>query len=452
MEPSSERQEFEMKKVGRGSANHKSNLRLFDAPDGFTPAVTLYRDSAGWCPYCEKVWLQLEEKRIPYAVVKNPLSCYGDKSSEFFRVSPSGQMPVAKINGRVVSESNAIMRILEEEFPEHKPLLPPSDSPEAARVGPLLRLERKVFSSWFSWLTSRAGSSSGAADEMHALLLQVDAALAEVKGQGPYFLGAEISMVDVMFAPFLERMAASLPYYKGFETRSSAYPHLLGWYRAMDARPAYAGIKSDYYTHVHDLPPQLGGCPPDPSSAAAAAFRAEIDGGAWDVSVGAESCLEPMLPASAAEARRDCARQVLDNYENIVKFACRGAGTAGAPRVRAELADPRAQPKLAVVPAVDFALRLTLHQLLLGAGAEAGAGAGAASDDGAAAAASTSTSGASAELWAQVRAQAGPGLAQDVANSLAYLRDRVGVPRDMTVHGARQLRAHLNQAIAAVSG
>jgi glutathione S-transferase len=31
---------------------------------------------------------------------------------------------------------------------------------------------------------------------------------------GPYFLGEQFSMVDIMFTPFLERMAASLPYYK----------------------------------------------------------------------------------------------------------------------------------------------------------------------------------------------------------------------------------------------
>jgi glutathione S-transferase len=33
---------------------------------------------------------------------------------------------------------------------------------------------------------------------------------------------------------------------------------------------------------------------------------------------------------------------------------------------------------------------------------------------------------------------------QAIAESLAYVRDRVGVPRDMTVHGARQFRAHIN--------
>ena len=63
---------------------------------------------------------------------------------------------------------------------------------------------------------------------------------------GPYILGASLSFVDLLFVPFLERMAASLPYFKGFESRSPRFPALLKWYEAMDGRPAYQGIKSDY--------------------------------------------------------------------------------------------------------------------------------------------------------------------------------------------------------------
>ena len=63
---------------------------------------------------------------------------------------------------------------------------------------------------------------------------------------GPYILGASLSFVDLLFVPFLERMAASLPYFKGFESRSPHFPALLKWYEAMDGRPAYQGIKSDY--------------------------------------------------------------------------------------------------------------------------------------------------------------------------------------------------------------
>lgn len=39
--------------------------------------MKLYRDHAAWCPYCQKVWLQLEEKRIPYVIEKINMRCYG---------------------------------------------------------------------------------------------------------------------------------------------------------------------------------------------------------------------------------------------------------------------------------------------------------------------------------------------------------------------------------------
>jgi glutathione S-transferase len=56
------------------------------------------------------------------------------------------------------------------------------------------------------------------------------------------YLGTEMSLVDVMFTPFLERMAASLPYYKGFIVRDKKYPNLLRWFEAMDERPSYQGV------------------------------------------------------------------------------------------------------------------------------------------------------------------------------------------------------------------
>ena len=68
-----------------------------------------------------------------------------------------------------------------------------------------------MFGSWFNWLISNG--EQGAADEMNRLLKQVDTELA--LSSGAYFLGDDISIVDIMFVPFLERMAASLPYYKG---------------------------------------------------------------------------------------------------------------------------------------------------------------------------------------------------------------------------------------------
>ena len=250
--------------LASGRLPHASALasqRLFDLPEGEAPRVTLYRDTAAWCPYCEKVWLTLEEKRVPYTVEKVNMNCYGDKPAWFWAMQPSGGIPVAKIDGRVIRESNDIIQVIEDTFPDHKPMLPTEASdPEAfRRARPLLGLERELFSAWFRWLTS---NMSDGAQRMNliSILERVDAELAVA--DGPYFLGADVTLVDCFFAPFLERMAASLPYYKGLRLRGadSQFPNIERWFQAMEGRPSYRHIQSDFYTHVHDLPPQIGGC------------------------------------------------------------------------------------------------------------------------------------------------------------------------------------------------
>lgn len=54
-------------------------------------------------------------------------------------------------------------------------------------------------------------------------------------------------------------------------------------------------------------------------------------------------------------------------------------------------------------------------------------------------------------LPAQVQASGGLDGAPVIA-SAEYLRDRVGVPRDLKLPAARQLRAHLNWLIDSLSG
>jgi len=69
----------------------------------------------------------------------------------------------------------------------------------------------------------------------------------------------EFGIVDVIFTPYIERMAASLYYYKGYDIKDK-FPAIKNWFRAMESRETYRGTQSDYHTHVNDLPPQMGGC------------------------------------------------------------------------------------------------------------------------------------------------------------------------------------------------
>jgi len=55
-----------------------AKVRYF-GKDRSKPRVKIYRDQAAWCPYCQKVWLLLEEKQVDYEVEKVPMRSYGDK-------------------------------------------------------------------------------------------------------------------------------------------------------------------------------------------------------------------------------------------------------------------------------------------------------------------------------------------------------------------------------------
>jgi Glutathione S-transferase len=112
-----------------GPTNAQSRLRLFDKTESDV-RVTLYRDNHAWCPYCQKIWLWLEEKQIPYRIDKVTMFCYGEKESWYKRKVPSGMLPAIELDGRIITESDDILIALERVFGplglgmEHPAVLP----------------------------------------------------------------------------------------------------------------------------------------------------------------------------------------------------------------------------------------------------------------------------------------------------------------------------------------
>ena len=136
-----------------------------------------------------------------------------DLAAAFLRLQPGGSIPVAIIDGVAYGQSNDIMYALEERFPDHGPLLP-RDAARAAQAQDLLRLERRIFSAWMSWLTS---GGERLRKKFISALNEVETELSAT--EGGFFLGETVSLVDMMFAPFLERICASLLYFKGYQIR-----------------------------------------------------------------------------------------------------------------------------------------------------------------------------------------------------------------------------------------
>jgi glutathione S-transferase len=379
------------------------------------------------------VWIALEEKRIPYRIEKVNMRCYGDKPASFSRLQPSGQIPVAVIDGIVYGQSNDILARLEsDDFRAYKSLN--AYSGQEARARELLRLERSVFSAWMSWLTSSPSNKNMFIQAIN----QVEDALRA--SSGPFFLGDAISMVDIQFAPFLERMAASMLYFKGFVIRvapgeATDFPNINKWFDAMERLDSYRLTKSDYYAHCWDLPPQLGGCVAEP---AGEKFRKTINGertldgtqGGWELPLPPNNGgAEPDWSwVGEGEAEREAVERVTSNFEATVRFAARGAGRRGMPSVSAPLADPNAIPNEAVQGPVGVILRLVCAAILEGI-------------------TSNDHETTMKNIASSIREEGGPETVKAVADSLSYMRDRVGVPRDMRLPAARQLRAHLNWAI-----
>jgi glutathione S-transferase len=127
-----------------GPTSAQATLRF--ATDEKKVRVVLYRDHHAWCPYCQKIWLWLEEKKVPYQIEKVTMFCYGEKEAWYKRVCPRGMLPAIKLDGKMITESDDILVALEGAFgPLHA-------SMTDRQVVPLRQLERDLFRAWCHWL------------------------------------------------------------------------------------------------------------------------------------------------------------------------------------------------------------------------------------------------------------------------------------------------------------
>jgi len=129
-----------------------------------------------------------------------------DKPDWFLEISPHGKVPVLKVDDEILFESNAIAEYLDETV---EPRLHPAD--------PIKRARNRAWTDFvpdFSAALNKIGYAKtkeamdeGLADAPKALS-RLERALAEERGNdGPYFNGAELSLVDAAYAPFLQRFA-----------------------------------------------------------------------------------------------------------------------------------------------------------------------------------------------------------------------------------------------------
>lgn len=186
---------------------------------------------SGWfCPFVQRAWMVLEEKRIPYQYIEiNPYH----KSPEFLALNPRGLVPTLAVprpamraghqeqDLKPLYESTILCEYLDEAFADeahHGPCLMPRDPYERARCRIWIdHISNKIVPSYYKLLQHTAEkpySLDEARQELHDRIKTLVREMAPAEGSGtevggggvgPWFLGDHFSLVDVSLAPWAKR-------------------------------------------------------------------------------------------------------------------------------------------------------------------------------------------------------------------------------------------------------
>ena len=198
------------------------------------------------CPYAQRTRMMLIEKGLDFSLTEVDLY---NKPDWWKELSPHGKVPLIRHNGDIVYESRIINEYLEDVFPE--PALLPK--------GPMRRAKARI---WIDFcdtylmpalhrlISDRKDEEKQAENRekiAEKLLFWEHEGFRKIS-DGPYFLGTDVSLVDLQFIPFMERF----PCYE--ELWGARIPdeceRLLAWRDTMKERESHKQTVNTFEFHL----------------------------------------------------------------------------------------------------------------------------------------------------------------------------------------------------------
>lgn len=205
------------------------------------------------CPFAYRVRLTLAEKAIDHEVHTIDLL---DIPDWYYDISPTGKVPLLKRGDDVVWESTVINEFLEDAYPE-TPLLP-KDPVARAHARIWIDFCNTAFQPNYCGLVFELDESKheGIRTVLQDSLKTMNEGLAET-APGPYWLGEQLSLVDLAYYPFFEH-APVLSHYRGFDTPED-YTHIHRWLEAMRERPSVLKNRREAEFYIEAYKPYVDG-------------------------------------------------------------------------------------------------------------------------------------------------------------------------------------------------
>jgi glutathione S-transferase len=197
------------------------------------------------CPYAHRSRLALLEKGLEFEHIEID---FQNKSEPFLAVSPYGKVPALFHDGKTIYESVIINEYLDEVFP-NPPLMPESYAFRAkARIWTHYCTEYFT-PDLYAVIRNREPTKHAelAARAVERLRVVEREAFGKLSGDGPYWFGSQVSLTDLAWYPYFERLPA-WTHYRGLAIPEDC-PRLAAWAEAMAGRASVRQVANDaaYY-------------------------------------------------------------------------------------------------------------------------------------------------------------------------------------------------------------
>ncbi|MEC4818985.1 MAG: glutathione S-transferase family protein [Scytonema sp. PMC 1069.18] len=193
------------------------------------------------CPYAQRSWLTLLELQVDFDDHEIELGL-DNKTDWFLTLNPNGTVPVIKHGETVVYESLVVNEYLCEVFGDNGITLIPNEPAARSRVRILMnRCDSKFVKLSYSYLSHKPTAEVDSMTKDDQLRTHLESELrfldnAISSAGGPYFMGKTVSLVDIAYIPFFERISVALAHWKDFDMTRLRIEHLNTWFEVMSNR------------------------------------------------------------------------------------------------------------------------------------------------------------------------------------------------------------------------
>ncbi|KAK9913340.1 hypothetical protein M0R45_037158 [Rubus argutus] len=192
------------------------------------------------CPFAQRAWIARNCKGLEEKIELVPLDLQDRPSWYKEKVNSTNKVPSLEHNNEIKVESLDLIKYIDINF--EGPSLFPDDPAKREFAEELFSYTDSFNKSVFSFFKGDGtDAAAGAAfDDLETALSKFE--------DGPFFLG-QFSLVDIAYAPFVERFQPFALDVKKFDI-TAGRPKLATWIQEMDKNVAYTKTRRDPKVHV----------------------------------------------------------------------------------------------------------------------------------------------------------------------------------------------------------